>query len=243
VYPPRTLAITLAITAIVWFAGPFGTFEAMHPVVRIFYWGGLILASVPFGHAVRMAVTRCCDHLSLPLNALITASAFSVVYTPVVYLATLIATWYLVASMAPLWTLWAGTFLAAACAYTVRALLTEQDNVAAATSARDRTEQPRLLQRIDAALHAPLVSISVRNHYVEVRTAVGQASLLMRLSDAIAETEGVDGAQVHRSHWVAWDQVLGVDRRGGNLMLRMAHGEAIPVSRNHREKLEERGLL
>ena len=243
IYPPRTLAITLAITVIVWFAGPLGTFEAMHPLFRLVYWGGLILGAVPFAYSVRMAVTRRWRHLSLPISALLVAALFSVVYTPVVFVVTVLANLSGFSDLVPIWTMWAGTFLAAACAYAVRALLMEQDQKAAGAPPAQEPGPPRLLQRIEEERRGLLLSISVRDHYVDVRTARGQASLLMRLSDAIAETEGVDGARVHRSHWVAWQAVEGVDRRGDNLVLRLVDGAAIPVSRNHREKLEERGLI
>lgn len=242
------MAITAALTLIVWFTGPLDTFEAMPSLFRLVYWGGLILGSVPFAFYIRITVTRLWRSLPLPAVAVVTSLLFSAVYTPVVYGVTLIAAEFGLATMVTLQTMWATTFLAAACAYAVRTLLIEQDQIAAVEAANAGSEtrsvwQPRLLQRLDSSVRGPLVSISVRNHYVDVRTAAGQASVLMRLSDAIAETEGVDGAQVHRSHWVAWDAVQAVDRRGGNVMLRMVNGEPIPVSRNYREKLEERSLL
>ncbi len=49
---------------------------------------------------------------------------------------------------------------------------------------------PRLFQRIAPEAHGDLISISVRDHYVDVVTSAGQASLLMRLSDAMAEADG-----------------------------------------------------
>ena len=52
---------------------------------------------------------------------------------------------------------------------------------------------PRLLQRLDAEDHGSLWSISVRDHYVDVQTSRGVTSLLMRLSDAMAETAPVEG--------------------------------------------------
>ena len=55
IYPARTLAITAVISVIVWFAGPVGTFDAMHPVFRLFYWSGLIIGSVPVAYSLRMA--------------------------------------------------------------------------------------------------------------------------------------------------------------------------------------------
>lgn len=103
--------------------------------------------------------------------------------------------------------------------------------------------QPRLLHRMDPAARGDLVSITVRDHYVDIVTSAGPSSLLMRFSDAIEETLGVPGAQVHRSHWVAWDAVTGVEREPGKLFLILTDGSRIPVSRAHRDKLEERGLI
>ncbi|MEO5615629.1 MAG: LytTR family DNA-binding domain-containing protein [Cypionkella sp.] len=102
---------------------------------------------------------------------------------------------------------------------------------------------PRLLQRLDVAAPGDLWSISVRDHYVDVQTSCGITSLLMRFSDAIAETDPVEGAQIHRSHWVAWEAVQVVERDGAKLFAVLAGGSRLPVSKNHREKLVARGLL
>jgi len=102
---------------------------------------------------------------------------------------------------------------------------------------------PRLAQRLDPALRGELLAITVRDHYVDVLTTAGKSSLLLRLSDAVAEAEGVPGAQVHRSHWVAWSAVTGIEREGTRVYLRLNHDQRIPVSRNHRAILVERGLL
>ncbi|MGP3697762.1 LytTR family DNA-binding domain-containing protein [Rhodobacter sp. NSM] len=101
---------------------------------------------------------------------------------------------------------------------------------------------PRLLQRMEPDQRGDLMSITVRDHYVDVVTSSGLVSLLLRFSDAMDETEGVPGAQVHRSHWVAWSAVAGVEREPGKLFLVLKDGSRIPVSRAHRAKLEERGL-
>lgn len=102
---------------------------------------------------------------------------------------------------------------------------------------------PRLLQRLDVEAPGALWSISVRDHYVDVQTSGGASSLLMRLSDAMAETDPVEGAQIHRSHWVAWEAVQGVEREGAKLFVVLAGGNRLPVSKNHRDKLVARGLL
>lgn len=248
IYPARTFAIAMAISVIVWFAGPLGTFQAMGPLFRFFFWAGLILASVPFAYMVRVVLTRRLPRLSPALLILAISVGFSAVYSPIVLVFFVLSTRFGVTHLIPWWKIWAATFLAAATVYTVRTLLFDglkapAGDVPADLASEPRSDPPRLVRRLDDALHGRLVSISVRDHYVDVRTEAGQASLLLRFSDAIAETEGVDGAQVHRSHWVAWDAVEGVDRIGTNLLLRLKHGETIPVSRNHRKTLETRGLI
>ena len=102
---------------------------------------------------------------------------------------------------------------------------------------------PRIVARLDVGLQGPLVALSVRDHYVDIQTLAGRGTVLMRLGDAMEEVDPVQGAQVHRSHWVAWDQVTGVERNEGKLFLRMVAGPDIPVSRNNRDRLVERGLI
>ncbi|MEY4696625.1 MAG: hypothetical protein RIT14_1053 [Pseudomonadota bacterium] len=111
-------------------------------------------------------------------------------------------------------------------------------------SAQDATAgMPRLVQRLDPALRGDLIAITGRDHYIDVQTTAGSGTLLMRFSDAIAEAAPVPGAQVHRSHWVAWSHVTGVERADGKIALVLDHQGRVPVSRNHRAKLEARGLL
>ncbi|MCZ8335799.1 MAG: LytTR family DNA-binding domain-containing protein [Rhodobacteraceae bacterium] len=102
---------------------------------------------------------------------------------------------------------------------------------------------PRIVMRLEPALRGPLVALSVRDHYVDVQTVAGRGTLLMRLGDAVEEVEPVVGAQVHRSHWVAWDQVMAVDRSEAKVSLVMTAGPRIPVSRTNRDRLVERGLI
>ena len=102
---------------------------------------------------------------------------------------------------------------------------------------------PRLLTRLPLAKRGPLLSLSVQDHYVEVVTTRGRELLLMRLSDAIAETEGCAGLQVHRSHWVALDQVQAAHRDGARAVLTLSDGREIPVSRTYVPAAKEAGLL
>jgi len=102
---------------------------------------------------------------------------------------------------------------------------------------------PRLLARLPLDKRGALVSLSVQDHYTEIVTTKGRELVLMRLSDAIAETEGCAGLQVHRSHWVALDAVASARRDGARAVITVTDGREIPVSRNFLPNAKKAGLL
>lgn len=102
--------------------------------------------------------------------------------------------------------------------------------------------QPRLLDRLAPEQRGRLYWISVRDHYVDVGTSQGVSSLLLRLSDAMVETAGEEGGQVHRSHWVAWGAVTSAERQRGKMVLILSDGARIPVSKTYRAEVEARGI-
>lgn len=107
----------------------------------------------------------------------------------------------------------------------------------------DNPRLPRLLLRVDPALRGDLLSITGRDHYVDIRTTAGLQTILMRFSDAMTEAAPTDGGQVHRSHWVAWQAVTGTERAAGKLVLTLTDGSRVPVSRTFRGAVAARGLL
>jgi len=116
-----------------------------------------------------------------------------------------------------------------------------------AASASDRPDAPVSLRpRFDARLPAHLrgaeiFAVSAEDHYLRVHTDQGQALILMRLADAVAELEGVEGAQTHRSWWVARDAVTDARRGSGRATLRLRGGIEAPVSRTYARSLREAG--
>lgn len=91
--------------------------------------------------------------------------------------------------------------------------------------------KPVLAQRLPPG-HGAIFALSMEDHYVRVHAQGGQTLLLMRMADAVAQVEGLDGAQVHRSWWVARSAVEGFDRQGRRLRLRLTGGLAAPVARD-----------
>ena len=99
------------------------------------------------------------------------------------------------------------------------------------------------LDRLPARLGRRLLHLHMQDHYVEAHTEEGSDLLLLRFRDALREVEGLDGAQVHRSHWVARAAVAGVERRSGRIALRLVNGSRVPVSRSFAPALRDRGWL
>lgn len=102
---------------------------------------------------------------------------------------------------------------------------------------------PPLLDRLDFGKRGALISLTVQDHYVEVVTTKGTSLLLMRLADAIRETGDVAGLQVHRSHWVALNQIKDARRTGDRAILCMSDNREIPASRSNIPALKDAGIL
>ncbi|WP_421789116.1 LytTR family DNA-binding domain-containing protein [Hyphobacterium sp.] len=109
--------------------------------------------------------------------------------------------------------------------------------------ARASTTPPAILNRIEGQLVlSPLIALEAEDHYVRVHTKAGSALVLIRLADAMAETEPVDGMQTHRSWWVAADAVQSGWFKRGKGELVLTNGLTVPVSRSFVHGLRERGL-
>ncbi|HEX8570126.1 MAG TPA: LytTR family DNA-binding domain-containing protein [Caulobacteraceae bacterium] len=101
---------------------------------------------------------------------------------------------------------------------------------------------PRFLERLPFKLQgAELRAVEAEDHYLRVHTDRGSDLLLMRLSDALAELEGIEGAQTHRSWWVARAAVEDARRSDGRGVLKLKGGVEAPVSRTYARALREAG--
>lgn len=90
---------------------------------------------------------------------------------------------------------------------------------------------------------ATLYAVSSEDHYLRVHTDLGEELILMRLSDAIAMLQNLDGMQVHRSWWVARDAVIDVRRENDKPLLVLKSGVEAPVSRTFLKAVREEGYF
>ena len=105
-------------------------------------------------------------------------------------------------------------------------------------------EPPKFLTRIPVKLRGgEIYAVEAEDHYLRLHTSKGQDLILLRLADAVAELDGIEGAQVHRSWWVARDAVTDAQRGDGRAVLTLKDGSAVPVSRTYAKELRDRGWI
>lgn len=102
---------------------------------------------------------------------------------------------------------------------------------------------PAILARLPLERRGALVAMTVQDHYVEVTTTKGKTLILMRLSDAIAECVPCQGLQIHRSHWVALDQIAAARRLGDAAVVILKSGVELPVARSRLGAVQQAGIL
>ena len=88
---------------------------------------------------------------------------------------------------------------------------------------------------------AMILALKSEDHYLRVYTDAGDALILMRLADAIAACEPLDGARTHRSWWVARAAVVDARKGDGRGTLILQDQTEAPVSRTYYAPLRDAG--
>ena len=109
-------------------------------------------------------------------------------------------------------------------------------------AATEGTPSARFPDRLPPKLRgAAIRAVEAQDHYLRIHTDRGSDLILMRLSDALEELEGLEGAQTHRSWWVARDAVRDISRGDGRASLTLDGGLTAPVSRRYAKALRDAG--
>ncbi len=244
IFSPRATSLWLIVSALVGITGPLGTFATMAAPLRLGYWTVLLAGGPLVGALCRRLMRPFLGGLGVWPRAAITSAVFASLYAPIVYLLTAALERRGLAVAVSGGVLWIAVFLASITETAIwRLIRVTPLPPPEATPPRDiplPPSPPRLFARLPVAVRAPLISVSVRDHYIVVTTVAGQASVLMRFADAIAELDGVAGMQVHRSHWVADSAVRQLERRQGRMFLVLPGGREVPVSRSYQDAVVAR---
>jgi hypothetical protein len=235
----RGLAVALVAGLFLTFSGAFDTGEA--PLVpRLIYWMTLMVVGYVWGAWVSRFFLRDGRRTgNMWLDAAISALVMSVPLTVVVWAAT----HYMFNSNVPFSGLWMlfGPVLLVSLALTAINMLIETRREAMTAAGPN---PPKFLERLPLKLRGGDVwAVEAEDHYLRLHTSKGQDLILMRLADAVAELEGIEGAQVHRSWWVARDAITDAKRGDGRATLTLKDGAEVPVSRTYAGVLRERGWI
>ena len=99
-------------------------------------------------------------------------------------------------------------------------------------------------ERLPAHLRtAELWAVKAEDHYLSAITSSGEALIRLRMADALKELAPVEGAQTHRSWWVARRAVRSVRRGEGRIGLLLPDGREVPVSRAYSRDLRTAGWI
>lgn len=237
----RSLGIAAAAGAFLAFTGVFGTSEA--PLLtRLIYWLPLMTAGSALGHLVSLAITRFA-------RAEVNPWLFGVVETIVLAVPVSFVVWgytrLVFGTSIPVEALpglFGSVLLISAAMTAIMIMAHWPGRVTHAPAEGAPPATVRFMERLPAKLKGAVIyAVAAEDHYLRLHTSKGSDLILMRLSDAIAELDGLEGAQTHRSWWVARDAVESARREGDRATLTLKGGAEAPVSRPNVKALREAG--
>jgi hypothetical protein len=235
----RGLLVTVAASAFMALAGAFGSDTA--PLApRFGYWLALMLLGWLWGAFVsRFVFNRLDPPRFLWLRVIISSLTIAVPFSAVVAYAGVLAFGSRYSALA-IPGLIASVTAVTLIMVSINVLIDRQSSTLTSASA----EPPKFLERLPLKLRgAEVWAVEAEDHYLRLHTSKGQDLILMRLSDAIAELDGIEGAQVHRSWWVARAAIVGAVRGDGRATLTLQDGAEVPVSRTYARLLRERNWI
>jgi DNA-binding LytR/AlgR family response regulator len=242
---PRVLASMAVIAGILGFSGPFGTFEYLPTGPRIAYWAVVVAATYAIGFFVATTAGRLLRaRLQKPAGRIV---ILGLLIGPPITLAVVVINGltFGFGGFQPIdWlTLLIYCTIVAMGVNAISEIVSVSLRPAAGAAAAAAPKSPPILDRVPLPRRGKLLALSVADHYVEVKTDRGKTLVLIRLSDAIRESDGVAGIQIHRSHWVALDAVKRVAKASGKVSVELANGEMLPVSRGFMTAARDAGLV
>lgn len=237
----RGMAVAVGAGVVLALTGAFGT-NSIPLWLRFLYWVPLILAGAVWGHLCSRLTERIVDPDEQPwLTVAVLSAATAVPVTVMVWLATGL---FFDREIYPVDRLahFIGPVLVVTVALSAINVFLGRPAPVQTHAGAGGDAPARFLERLPPRLRgATLFAVQAEDHYLRLHTDRGSDLILMRLSDAVAELEGLEGARTHRSWWVARDAVRDVTRGDGRAALTLEGGVVAPVSRRYARALREAG--
>lgn len=232
----RELAIGALAGVVLALLGPMGTFTAS-VVTRFAFWVPLLVLGAIGGGIIARVTSRRLGRGDNHIRrvALLTLAIGGPMGVVAWGLARLVFSREMPHD--PLFFLWSSLLIAAP-----MTAIMEYANTPGPETRAAPLQAPRFRERLEPPYRgAEIFAVSSEDHYLRVHGAAGSTLILMRLSDAIGELDGIEGAQVHRSWWVARNAIVRVERSGRNFSLVLRGGIVAPVSRANVAVLRDAG--
>lgn len=248
------LAVMAFIALVLALLGPFGMF-ALPLGIRLLYWLVVGIGGYALYHPAMIGATRLALKLDLPAAAMWAAACLvmSVSMTLLIRLANGLLGQRDPFELSAMLQLYGNIVIVAGIVCLIfwfasakqRAAIAAAPAVTPTPAAALAEAAPAVpfLDRLPPQIGTDLIALEMEDHYVRAHTALGSTLILLRLRDAVAELGPVDGAQVHRSWWVARDAIEAVLRDGRNIRLQLRGGLIAPVARNAAAELKRKGWL
>ncbi len=228
----------LAAGSVVGLSGPFGTFDSLTLPGRMAYWLAVTVTTFWIGYVVSVATAIGLEHrglgnvLSLGLGALLASLPVSA------WLAGLHALVF----EAPFWAeavrlLPYVAVIVAVVAIVLEGLERRSITVTPAADV-DPPSGPDWLDQLPDHLGRDLISLQAQGHYLQVETTRGTTLIRGTLQDAAEELDQL-GLRLHRSWWVARNQVDAMRYYKGAPVLVLKNGQELPVGRTYRRSVRQ----
>lgn len=237
----RGLIIATAAGVVLAVSGAFGSINA--PLwIRLIYWIPLMLLGAGWGHLCSRLIDRWIDMDEKPwLTVAALTAAITGPVTLMVWLVTGLVFEREAYPLAVLPFMLGPVLTITAVMSAINVFLSKAQPIqthAAPVGAAPARFPDRLPMKLRGAA---IRAVQAEDHYLRIHTDRGSDLILMRLSDALEELDGLEGSQTHRSWWVARDAVRDVARGDGRATLTLDGGLEAPVSRRYARALREAG--
>lgn len=237
----RGVGVAVGAGVVLALTGAFGT-DIIPLWGRLAYWVSLILTGAVWAHLCSRLIERIIDPDERPWLTVAALSAATA--GPVVILVWLVTGLVFEGRIYPVGAItgFVGPVLVITIAISAINVFLNRPPTVQTHAGPSGTAPARFLDRLTPRLRgATLYAVQAEDHYLRLHTDRGSDLILMRLSDAVAELEGLEGARTHRSWWVARDAVREVRRGDGRATLTLEGGVEAPVSRRYARALRAAG--
>ena len=237
----RGLGVAVAGGFLLAIGGAFQTSDA--PLVnRLAYWIPIMIGGGLWGHLCSLVIERFLDLDERPwLTVLALTAVISGPLSVFVWMATGLVFEGAVYPLATL-PLMFGPVVTITLAMSAINVFLQKARPVQTHAAPVGAPPARFPDRLPPKLRGAVIrAVQSEDHYLRLHTDRGSDLILMRLSDALVELQGLEGAQTHRSWWVARDAVRDVARGDGRAVLTLEGGLTVPVSRRYARALRTAG--